>query len=71
MRRRALTEYLARDDAGPSLPERWQHPLAGIRFGEELLEPARALATRSGVRLIPLWMPDDAGVDIEIERIGE
>ena len=43
--------------------------LAGMRFGEELLVPARGLAAEAGVRLVPLWMPDDAGADIAIERI--
>ena len=45
--------------------------VAGIRFGEALLAPAQALATEAGVRLVPLWMPDDAGLDIAIEQIPE
>lgn len=45
--------------------------VAGIRFGETLLAPARAMASEAGVRLVPLWMPDDAGVDIAIERITD
>lgn len=43
--------------------------VGGLRFGEELLEPAGRLATEAGVRLVPLWMPDDAGADIAVERI--
>ena len=43
--------------------------LAGLRFGQTLLASARALATEAGVRLVPLWMPDDAGADIVVERI--
>ena len=43
--------------------------LGGLRFGEALLEMARELAAEAGVRLVPLWMPDDAGADIAIERI--
>ena len=43
--------------------------LGGMRFGEELLVPARGLAAEAGVRLVPLWMPDDAGADIAVERI--
>ncbi len=35
--------------------------VAGLQFGEALLAPARGLAAESGVRLVPLWMPDDAG----------
>ena len=43
--------------------------LGGLRFGEALLPTARELATEAGVRVVPLWMPDDAGADIAIERI--
>ena len=45
--------------------------VGGLRFGEALLVPARGLATEAGVRLVPLWMPDDAGADIAIERITD
>lgn len=45
--------------------------LGGMRFGEELLVPARGLAAEAGVRLVPLWMPDDAGADIAVERIDD
>jgi hypothetical protein len=45
--------------------------VAGLRFGETLLAPARSLATQAGVRVVPLWMPDDAGADIAVERIDE
>ena len=45
--------------------------VGGLRFGEELLEPNQAVAAEAGVRLIPLWMPDDAGADIVVERIGD
>jgi len=44
--------------------------LAGLRFGEVLIVTARGLAIEAGVRLIPLWMPDDAGADIAVERIA-
>ena len=43
--------------------------LAGLRFGEALLASARELAGEAGVRLVPLWMPDDAGLDIKFERV--
>jgi hypothetical protein len=45
--------------------------LAGLRFGEALIGPARGLAAEAGVRLVPLWMPDDAGADIAIERLSD
>ena len=45
--------------------------VGGLRFGETLLAPARGLAAEAGVRLVPLWMPDDTGADIAIERIDE
>jgi hypothetical protein len=45
--------------------------VGGLRFGEALLVPARELATQAGVRLVPLWMPDDAGADIAFERIDD
>ena len=43
--------------------------VAGINFGETLLDPARRLALEAGVRLVPLWRADEAGADIAIERI--
>jgi hypothetical protein len=43
--------------------------VAGLRFGEALIAPATSMAAEAGVRLVPLWMPDDAGADIAIERI--
>jgi hypothetical protein len=43
--------------------------LAGVRFADELLEPARAIALRAGVRIVPIWTADDAGLDIAVERI--
>jgi hypothetical protein len=45
--------------------------VGGLRFGEALLLPARGLAAEAGVRLVPLWMPDDAGADIAVERIED
>jgi hypothetical protein len=43
--------------------------LAGINFGETLLDPARRLALEAGVRLVPLWRADERGADIAIEKI--
>ena len=45
--------------------------LAGIRFGETLLDPSRCLALEAGVRLRPLRRTDGAGSDIAVERIRE
>ncbi|HEY4188797.1 MAG TPA: hypothetical protein VGM28_00120 [Candidatus Limnocylindrales bacterium] len=45
--------------------------VSGLHFGETLLESGRSLAAAAGVRLVPLWMPDDAGADIAVERIGD
>jgi hypothetical protein len=45
--------------------------VGGLRFGENLLAPASGLAAEAGVRLVPLWMPDDAGADIAVERIDD
>lgn len=41
--------------------------VANLRLSEQLLDPARRLAVEAGVRLVPLWHVDDAGVDIAIE----
>lgn len=41
--------------------------VCGLHFGETLIAPARGLAAEAGVRLVPLWMPDDAGADIAVE----
>jgi hypothetical protein len=45
--------------------------VAGIRFGETLLDPGRRLALDAGVRLVPLRRSDEAGADLSIERIRE
>jgi hypothetical protein len=45
--------------------------VGNLHFGEALVEPARALAADAGVRVVPLWMPDDAGADIVVERISD
>ncbi len=41
--------------------------VAGIRFGDNLVGPARQWALAAGVRLTPLWRTDEAGVDLTIE----
>jgi hypothetical protein len=45
--------------------------LAGIRFGETLLDPSRRLALEAGVRVLPVWRADEAGADLVVERISE
>jgi hypothetical protein len=45
--------------------------LGGLRFAEEILPQARAFAAELGVRIVPLWMADDAGTDLAIERIDD
>ena len=42
--------------------------LAGLQFGEALVEVATGMARRAGVRVIPLWSADDARADIRVER---
>jgi hypothetical protein len=43
--------------------------VAGLRFGDELLEQARAMAATRGLRLVPRWSADEAGVDLVVESI--
>jgi hypothetical protein len=45
--------------------------LGGLRFAEEILPQARAFAAEAGVRIVPLWMADDAGTDLAIERMDD
>lgn len=42
---------------------------AGLRFAGQLLAPARRMALQAGVRIVPLWHADEAGVDIAVEPI--
>ena len=43
--------------------------LAGLRFGEQLLDEAMLLAHSAGVRVTPLWPgADDDGVGLSVER---
>ena len=44
--------------------------LAGLRFADPLLAPARRMALQAGVRIVPLWNEDEAGVDT-VEPIPE
>jgi hypothetical protein len=45
--------------------------IAGIRFGEALLDSARRMGLESGVRVNPLWRADHSGADIVVEPIRE
>lgn len=45
--------------------------VAGLRLGDGLLHSARRVALEAGVRIVPLWHADEAGVDIAVERIAE
>ena len=42
--------------------------LAGLQFGEPLIEPARRMARGRGVRIRPIWNTDESGADLAIER---
>lgn len=42
--------------------------VAGLRFGDRLVESARRMATPSGVAVVPLWTTDEGGADIALER---
>ncbi len=44
--------------------------LVGLRLGEQLLGQARQMALQAGVRIVPLWRSDEAGLDIAVERIA-
>jgi hypothetical protein len=41
--------------------------LASLRLSTQLLDAARHLAAEAGVRVVPLWHADEAGVDISVE----
>ena len=41
--------------------------VAGIRFGDNILDRAREWAAEAGVRIEPLWRTDELGVDIAVE----
>lgn len=45
--------------------------LGSLRFGDELLKPARRLAIPAGVRVVPLWTSADAGTGLAVERIPD
>jgi hypothetical protein len=45
--------------------------VAGIAFGDALLDPARRLGLESGVRVLALRRDDSPRVDLSVESIHE
>jgi hypothetical protein len=45
--------------------------VAGLRLGDALLPTARRMALEAGVRIVPLWRADEAGLDVAVERLPE
>jgi hypothetical protein len=45
--------------------------LGSLRFGEQLIEPARKLGLASGVRIVPVWSADEAGAGLSFERMTD
>jgi hypothetical protein len=45
--------------------------LTGLRFGDELTARFSPEAEAAGIRLEPLFWPDDAGCDLIVRRIDE
>ena len=45
--------------------------VAGIHFGEQILDSARRIALESGVRVNPLRQSTGAGADLVVEPIYE
>jgi hypothetical protein len=41
--------------------------LASLRFGEDLIVPAREIADGQGVRVVPLWSIGDSRIGIAVE----
>jgi hypothetical protein len=45
--------------------------LNSLRFGDQLLKPARRLAIPAGVRVVPLWTSADAGTGLAVEKLED
>jgi hypothetical protein len=43
--------------------------IASLQFGPELVEPARLIASASGVRILPLWTTDAGDRSLTVEAI--
>jgi hypothetical protein len=44
--------------------------VASLRFGDQLLGPARRMAAAAGVRVVPEWSADESCATISIERVS-
>lgn len=42
--------------------------VAGLRFAEPLLTPAREMAAESGVRIVPVWTAAEDSADLAVEH---
>jgi len=45
--------------------------VAGIRYGETILDDARRMALAAGVHVNPIWRADHSGADIVVVPINE
>jgi hypothetical protein len=45
--------------------------IAGLRFGDEVIDPARGAALEVGLRIRALGRADESGIDLAIEPIQE
>jgi hypothetical protein len=45
--------------------------LGSLRFGEQLIKPARRMALEAGVRIVPLWTSADGGTGLAVERLAD
>ena len=63
--RRLVREAIALVAAGASP----RVVVAGIRYGETLLDDARRMALEAGVRVNPIWRADQSGADIVVVPI--
>lgn len=41
--------------------------VAGLRFGDQILQAVRTAALPASVRVVPLWRPDNSGTDLRVE----
>jgi hypothetical protein len=45
--------------------------IAGLRFGDDVVDPARTAAGESGLRIRALGRTSGSGIDLSIEATGE
>lgn len=41
--------------------------LTSLRFGDQLIEPAREMVRGTRVRIVPIWTTEDSGAGISVE----